>query len=151
MASDQRAPRLLSLDGGGVRGLSSLIILKRIMHVLGTKLKSDEIQSLRPCEYFDMIAGTSTGGLIAIMLGTLRMNVDECITAYLALAPKIFPKESFISGSKLIKLFKAGRGTARFDATALEEEVKKLVRRCLNQDPDTVFDQIQTPGKSCRV
>ena len=79
MVSEQRAPRLLSLDGGGVRGLSSLIILKRIMYVLGTKVKSDENQPLRPCEYFDMIAGTSTGGLIAIMLGTLRMNVDECI------------------------------------------------------------------------
>ena len=124
--------------------MSSLIILKRIMHVLGTQLKSDEIESLRPCEYFDMIAGTSTGGLIAIMLGTLRMNIDECITAYLALAPKIFPKKSFLSNNKLIKLFNAGRGSARFDATALEEEVKKLVTRYLKKNPDAVFGRSKT-------
>jgi patatin-like phospholipase/acyl hydrolase len=36
----------------------------------------------KPCDYFDMIGGTSTGGLIALMLGRLRMGVDECIAAY---------------------------------------------------------------------
>ena len=151
MASDQRPLRLLSFDGGGVRGLSSLIILKHIMYVLGTKHESDAKQPLRPCELFDMIAGTSTGGLIAIMLGSLRMNVDECIDAYLALAPKIFPKKGFLSDNKLSRLFKAVRGTVRFDATTLEEEVKMLVTRHLKQDPDIVFDKIQSHGKSCRV
>jgi patatin-like phospholipase/acyl hydrolase len=151
MASDKRPLRLLSLDGGGVRGLSSLIVLKRIMYVLGTKLGPDAKQPLRPCEFFDAIAGTSTGGLIAIMLGTLRMNVDECIDGYLELAPKIFRKEGFLSDNKLSKFFKGVRGTARFDATALEEEVKKLVERYLEQDPNIVFDQIQTPGESSRV
>lgn len=47
---------LLSLDGGGVRGLSSLIILKRLMDMI------DDDDPPKPCEYFDMIAGTSTGG-----------------------------------------------------------------------------------------
>jgi patatin-like phospholipase/acyl hydrolase len=150
MTSNEHPLRLLSFDGGGVRGLSSLIILKHIMYVLGTKLDLD-VEQLRPCEHFDMIAGTSTGGIIAIMLGTLRMNVDECIEAYLALAPKIFPKKGFFLDNKLRRLIKGVRGTARFDATALEEEVKKLVARQLKQDPDVVFDQIQNPGKSCHV
>lgn len=95
---------------------------------------------MRPYKYFDIIASISTSSLITIMLGTLCINVDKCITAYLALALKIFLKESFLLGNKFIKLFKAGSRTTRFDATALEEEVKKLVRRCLKQNPNAVFD-----------
>ena len=63
--------RILSVDGGGMRGLSSLVILRAIM---------DEIQARtlvsktpRPCQYFDLIGGTGTGGIIAIMLGLLGM------------------------------------------------------------------------------
>jgi len=64
-------PRILSLDGGGVRGLSSFIILEEIMKEIRRQDSLDEVSL--PCEYFDLIGGTSTGGLIAIMLGRLRM------------------------------------------------------------------------------
>ena len=64
-------PRLLSLDGGGVRGLSSLLILREIMEEI--QRKSDAEDTPLPCQYFDLIGGTSTGGWIAIMLGRLRM------------------------------------------------------------------------------
>jgi len=47
---------LLSLDGGGVRGLSSLYILQRLMEAVNPE------KPPKPCDYFDMIAGTSTGG-----------------------------------------------------------------------------------------
>ncbi|KAI9776691.1 MAG: hypothetical protein M1839_009418 [Geoglossum umbratile] len=168
MASDQQPLRLLSLDGGGIRGLSSLLILQRIMHVLHQKAELDEKQPLRPCEYFDIIAGTSTGGLIAIMLGTLRMSVDEAIKSYLDFAPKIFPREGFVSRNPLTKVFKGVRGTARFDATALENEVKEMVAEYVKQNgneqdgngndkddngknENAVFDQIAKPEKSCRV
>jgi Patatin-like phospholipase len=65
-----RIPRILSLDGGGVRGLSSLLILREIMRDIGQQVDATEV---KPCEYFDLIGGTSTGGLIAVMLGTLGM------------------------------------------------------------------------------
>ena len=68
-------PRILALDGGGVRGLSSLLIFQRIMQEI-QRLKGDTkpgINTPLPCDYFDLICGTSTGGLIAIMLGRLRM------------------------------------------------------------------------------
>jgi patatin-like phospholipase/acyl hydrolase len=64
-------PRILTLDGGGVRGLSSLLILRDIMEDIENRTDADE--TLKPCEYFDLIGGTSTGGLIAIMLGLLGM------------------------------------------------------------------------------
>ena len=53
---------LLSLDGGGVRGLSTLRILKRIMDEVNRLRKEKGLPSRFPCEVFDMIGGTSTGG-----------------------------------------------------------------------------------------
>jgi patatin-like phospholipase/acyl hydrolase len=48
--------RLLALDGGGVRGLSALIILQQLMEAVNPDTPP------KPCDYFDMIGGTSTGG-----------------------------------------------------------------------------------------
>jgi patatin-like phospholipase/acyl hydrolase len=54
-----------------VRGLSSLLILREIMKSVGARVRASETP--KPCDYFDLIGGTSTGGLIAIMLGVLGM------------------------------------------------------------------------------
>jgi patatin-like phospholipase/acyl hydrolase len=77
---------LLALDGGGVRGLSALHILKQLMELV------DSENPPKPCDYFDLIGGTSTGGLIAIMLGRLQMSVDECIYEYKKLSTRVFTK-----------------------------------------------------------
>jgi patatin-like phospholipase/acyl hydrolase len=75
MKDDRDPPvRILSLDGGGVRGLSQLIILDAIMQKINPVSSAQKAaQSLRPCEFFDLICGTSTGGLNALMLGRLGM------------------------------------------------------------------------------
>lgn len=52
--------RVLSLDGGGIRGVSSLLILEDIMEKLREKRGLDRVP--RPCDHFDLIGGTSTGG-----------------------------------------------------------------------------------------
>jgi patatin-like phospholipase/acyl hydrolase len=69
--------RILSLDGGGVRGISSLYILRAVMDQIARENNTEDPDAPelfpRPCEYFDLICGTSTGGLIALMLGRLRM------------------------------------------------------------------------------
>jgi patatin-like phospholipase/acyl hydrolase len=54
---------LLSLDGGGVRGLSTLYVLKSIMDRLNHERKKNaNLPPSKPCEVFDLIGGTSTGG-----------------------------------------------------------------------------------------
>ncbi|OQU97004.1 NACHT domain-containing protein [Cladophialophora immunda] len=105
---------LLSLDGGGVRGLSSLLILKKLMEGL------DPDDPPKPCDYFDLIGGTSTGGLIAIMLGRLRMDVDQCIEAYKILSPAIFTKLHH-------RVNVHGRIQGRFDHGALERGIKEIL------------------------
>ncbi|KAH7326831.1 acyl transferase/acyl hydrolase/lysophospholipase [Rhizoctonia solani] len=113
--------RLLCFDGGGVRGLSSLFILKEFLHRVqnnpgfvrpGNIEKNGEIL---PCEYFDMICGTSTGGLIAIMLGKLRMSVDETIKAYIRLSEDVFSKKKWFWKD------------ARYSAKALEKAICTII------------------------
>lgn len=55
---------LLSLDGGGVRGLSTLYILKGLMARLNHERQAANLAPVRPYEVFDLIGGTSTGGFV---------------------------------------------------------------------------------------
>jgi patatin-like phospholipase/acyl hydrolase len=61
--------RLLVLDGGGVRGLSALMILEQLMEAV------DPDAPLKPCDYFDMIGGTSAGGWIVTTLSRYTKSV----------------------------------------------------------------------------
>ena len=49
--------------------------------------------AVRPQDIFNFFAGTSTGGLIAIMLGKLGMSLEECIAAYRRFSKDIFQKK----------------------------------------------------------
>jgi len=66
-----RRIRILSLDGGGFGDLSKLLILNYLMK----RVQREENLSTvpYPCDYFDLICGSSMGGFIALMLGRLRM------------------------------------------------------------------------------
>jgi patatin-like phospholipase/acyl hydrolase len=106
--------RLLSLDGGGVRGLSSLLILDYLMKEINREAPP------KPCDYFDLIGGTSTGGIIAIMLGRLRMTVGECIQVYMKMFRGIFTKQQHRISLKF-------RIQGRFDSLALEKSIKEVL------------------------
>ncbi|KAF2183896.1 FabD/lysophospholipase-like protein [Zopfia rhizophila CBS 207.26] len=126
---------LLSLDGGGVRGLSTLYILKSTMDRLNHERKKEGLPSVKPCEVFDLIGGTSTGGLIAIMLGRLEMDVDACITAYSDLAAKVF-------GEKLTRIPFNIKGDVkpRFDSERLESAIKKVIVQSGASETDLLND-----------
>lgn len=136
-------PCILTLDGGGIRGYSSLMILKALMHEVwlweqrleeeeagesgkssprsgkhsddpseaveqgagpgtlhldrvaahGSKRKAFIEEELLPCHYFDFMYGTSTGGLIATLLGRLRMTVTEGLELYRKVGNDLFGRK----------------------------------------------------------
>ncbi len=80
--------RILSLDGGGIRGALTLGYLKKIETVLHEKYGKD----FRLCDYFDLIGGTSTGSIIAASLA-IGKTVEEIVELYMELGGKIFGKK----------------------------------------------------------
>jgi hypothetical protein len=75
----ERPHRLLALDGGGIRGLITLSLLERLESLLAER--SDNAKNFRLCQWFDYIAGTSTGAIIAAGLAR-GMSVQELIQFY---------------------------------------------------------------------
>ena len=74
----------------------------------------------KPCEYFDLIAGTGTGGLIAIMLGRLRLDLETCKEVYVRMTRKVFETDKTFAGIPY-------RSTL-FKASKLEEAIRECVR-----------------------
>ena len=100
-----------------------LIILQELMHhafveVEGKAPKLEEIP--KPCDYFDLIAGTGTGGLIAIMLGRLRLDLETCMEVYVRMTRKVFETDKTIIGIPY--------KTTLFKASKLEEAIKECVK-----------------------
>lgn len=81
--------RILTLDGGGLRGVLTLGMLREIESRLRERNGGDP--DFRLCHYFDLIAGTSTGAIIAGALA-LGMSVDEVHCHYKALGSAVFKK-----------------------------------------------------------
>jgi hypothetical protein len=75
------ARRVLSIDGGGVKGVFAAAFLASCEEALGQPIG----------RYFDLIAGTSTGGIIALGLG-LGYSAQEMLELYRALGPTVFSR-----------------------------------------------------------
>src|SRR5215218_5327889 len=90
---DKAGPRkLLALDGGGIRGILSVEILARIEDELRRKLNAGPEFVL--ADYFDYIAGTSTGAIIATCLW-LGMSAADIRTFSVDSGPAMFEKASW--------------------------------------------------------
>ncbi|KAL6220430.1 hypothetical protein ACLB2K_008186 [Fragaria x ananassa] len=87
---------VLSIDGGGIRG----IIPGTILSFLESKLQELDGEEARIADYFDVIAGTSTGGLITTMLTAPDekkrplFEAKDIVPFYLKHCPRIFPQSS---------------------------------------------------------
>ena len=104
--------RILSLDGGGIRGLVSAYMLLEIEK----KLKENSLPPVR--EYFDMIAGTSTGSILAAGIA-LGYSMEELIEIYTEQGLKIFPYQNLLDMGRLKMLFKYGISAPKFSNEGL--------------------------------
>jgi len=109
--------RILALDGGGIRGALSLGYLKRIEETL-RDIHGDK--TLRLCDYFDLIGGTSTGSIIAAGLA-IGMEVEDLRELYMKLGGKIFgEKRNWWNPFETAKFLKAS-----YDYKGLADNLKK--------------------------
>ena len=81
--------KILSLDGGGIRGIITLEILEEMERQLRDELGKDE--HFRLSDYFDYIGGTSTGAIIAAGL-SLGMSVGQLLDFYLRKGKDMFDR-----------------------------------------------------------
>jgi predicted patatin/cPLA2 family phospholipase len=84
--------RVLSLDGGGAKGVYSLGVLKEVEALAGKPL----------CDVFDLIYGTSTGSIIGAMLG-LGWSVSDILENYKENVPSIMKARSAAGKSAALK------------------------------------------------
>jgi predicted acylesterase/phospholipase RssA len=82
----QKGLRILSLDGGGSRGMAAITAVKCMMDAAGNG--ADVADS------FDMVVGTSTGGIIAFLVGLQRETSAQAVERYQQLINKIFVKSA---------------------------------------------------------
>jgi hypothetical protein len=113
-----------------------LIIIQELMHrtyveIEGRAPRRDQIP--KPCDHFDLICGTGTGGLIAIMLGRLRLDLETCKEVYVRMTRKVFETDKTIAGIPY-------RSTL-FKASKLEEAIKECVRE------HTIFENEGNDGE----
>ncbi len=78
LTEERRDFRVLSLDGGGSKGVYTLGVLQEVEAIAGGRL----------CDHFDLIYGTSTGAIIAALLA-LGYSVEDVRKHYFDLIPKV--------------------------------------------------------------
>ncbi|KAK1288175.1 hypothetical protein QJS10_CPB19g01590 [Acorus calamus] len=162
LPSHQNMTTILSIDGGGIRGIIPVVILD----FLESKLQElDEDKDVRLVDYFDVIGGTSTGGLVTTMITSPDKNNEkrplyaakEIRNFYLEHCLMIFPqtcgpiawvKNSIISvikgpkydGKYLHSLLRRKLGETRLDKTLTNVFIPSFDIKLLQPTIFTTFD-----------
>lgn len=139
--------RVLAIDGGGLRG----IIPARILADIEEKLTIEFNRSIRICDCFDIIAGTSTGGIIALALNVPdrknpnrpKYEAKKLVELYDKKKKEIFPQD-WNSLNSLMHYF-----SLKYDAKPLEEILKEYfeeyeLKKALTRTLITTYDLYQS-------
>jgi uncharacterized protein len=116
----ERPHRMLALDGGGIRGLLTLGILQKLEKLVADRTK------LKLCEYFDYIAGTSTGAIIAAGLSR-GMTTADLIEFYNSCGRQMFEASSLLERIKYL-----------YTADPLKAKLQDVFGHDTNLEPDNL-------------
>ena len=114
--------KILSIDGGGIRGILPGTILMQLEKILK---KKDAGNSFKLGDYFDMIAGTSTGGILACIYltpgenGYAKYSAEDALNLYLKNGHIIFDRN-------LLEIISSGGGIfhEKYDTDSLDRLLK---------------------------
>jgi predicted acylesterase/phospholipase RssA len=115
--------KILSIDGGGIRGIIPALVLAEIERRTGRPAAAT----------FDLIAGTSTGGLLACALAKPgAQSAEELVALYETEGPRIFSRSVF-------QRIRSGEGLLdeKYDASALEEVLSRYLDDARLRDTTT--------------
>ena len=126
--------RVLSIDGGGIRGLIPALVLEELERRAGR----------RTHELFDLIAGTSTGGILACALcAPEALPASELVGLYADRGPEIFDRSVF-------QRVKSGEGLLdeKYDGAALDRALEHYLsdKRLSESKPDLIVPSYDTAG-----
>lgn len=109
--------RILSLDGGGIRGIMTAVWLDRLERELGAPI----------ADHFDLVAGTSTGAILACAVSA-GIPASRLVDLYHERGRNVFPPRVSRWASRGWRLLTDGPSAPRYDGQGLERELKKLFR-----------------------
>ena len=124
--------RILSLDGGGIRGLVTSLWLGGVEDSLAHAGKTGGL-----LKHFDLLAGSSTGALVACGLG-IGLSPAQLADLYRDERHTIFPGLASRLWSRAGRIFSQGPSAPRYDGAGLEKVLKKVFGR-------TTLGQLKVP------
>ncbi|KAH9606687.1 hypothetical protein KSS87_014896, partial [Heliosperma pusillum] len=132
--------RILTMDGGGMKGLATVKILKELEKGTGKPIH----------EMFDLICGTSTGGMLAVALGIKLMTLEKCEEIYKKLGKLVFAEpvskdnEAATWREKLDQIYKSSSQRFRVavhGAKHSAEQFERLLKEiCADEDGNLLID-----------